>query len=766
MSKNLEFKVKIKSFSWKNYYLIIRENDFQLKKEKTKYYYTYSLSKAAVFDVSDKEMQKIMVSSSKYKIFIRPSNKEDKNAILSSLEKIVSKKAAETAFSQDYHQYKKEISKTEERNPYNALLFKLNTYQILNDEIKLKMSTFKSTIQTKLSGTLAGEFISVYNEMNTIVGEMGKQFDKIISAVNKYLLVRNDRDINESHSSSSDEEESKNKKNQLIHTNINNLLDYYNPDYDFPERLKLGKNIKCPENLIKEMLAAFTKKGAAPVYFNEPLSMCQKQCEKFFYLDLLNKAAQHNDNKPLQMCYISSFIIGEIFTNIGRLLKPFSPILGETFEYYINSKKFRYYAENVRHKPNITAFFGETPDWSYYGDTSNDTSFKFLKGSLDLTFKNKIHIIFKSSQNHYVYNMPVVSFKGLMKPPMYNDYLGTTIIEDVNDSNFKAEINFVETSWTQSVLGNFNGKVYSGEEQVEYLIGGNWQEEIYITDKDGNNKNVLLSLNKNSDYLKNTVQNYKLPFFSCNLNNLEENLEKTLPKNDSRFRLDMRFLELGDDINKAQLYKSAYEQKQRTEILDDGHKILFFDVKVDSETDSSYYEPNGKYWEMKKNNTLKSNEHNDIFEVDSYVKELLEKEKEEELKEQKKKEEAQKKEEEKKKQEEEKKKEEEAKKKEEEEKKKQEEKKDEEKKEEEKVEEKKEEKVEEKKEDKVEEKKEEKVEEKKEDKVEDKKEDKVEEKKEEKVGEKVEEKAEEKVEEKDEEKVEENDNNKNNDESK
>ena len=81
MSKNLEFKVKIKSFSWKNYYLIIRENDFQLKKEKTKYYYTYSLSKAAVFDVSDKEMQKIMVSSSKYKIFIRPSYKEDKNVI-------------------------------------------------------------------------------------------------------------------------------------------------------------------------------------------------------------------------------------------------------------------------------------------------------------------------------------------------------------------------------------------------------------------------------------------------------------------------------------------------------------------------------------------------------------------------------------------------------------------------------------------------------------------------------------------------------------
>ena len=36
MNKKLEFKVKIKSFRWKNYFLIIRENDFQLKKEKKK----------------------------------------------------------------------------------------------------------------------------------------------------------------------------------------------------------------------------------------------------------------------------------------------------------------------------------------------------------------------------------------------------------------------------------------------------------------------------------------------------------------------------------------------------------------------------------------------------------------------------------------------------------------------------------------------------------------------------------------------------------
>ncbi len=476
---------------------------------------------------------------------------------------------------------------------------------------------------------------------------MKKQFDKIINSVNKYFLVSNDNlitDIDSSFEKEKNDEiierQSSNKKNDLYFLK-NELLNYYDPNYEFKERVKLNKNIKCPENLIKEMITTYTKKQSSPVYFNEPLSMCQKQCEKFVYLDLLTKAAKVENNKPLQMCYISAFIIGEIFTNLSRFLKPFSPILGETYEFFENCQKFRYYSENVKHIPQITAFIGETPDFAYYGDTSNETSFKFLKGSLDLTFKNKINIIFKNSKNHYVYNRPIVSVKGLLKPPMYSDYYGTTIIQDFSDKNIKLELNFIEQTWSQSVLGGFEGKAFSAEDQIEYLIGGNWQEEIYITDKDGNNKQVLLSLNKDGKYLKNTLEKYCMPSYSCNLNNTNENLEKNLPKNDSRFRKDIRLLEDGN-IKKAQLYKYVYEEKQKNEITDSGHKILFFDEKINIETDENFYIPNGKYWEMKKNNTLKNNEHNDIFQVDTYVKEILEKEKEEKKKEEAKKLEAKK----------------------------------------------------------------------------------------------------------------------------
>lgn len=637
MNKN-EYYVKVKKIVWSNYILTLRENDFQLKKVKAhihKETLTYSLMNAVVMDESERNDLRIMVSTSLYRIYIKPESLEDKRQILSKLEEKIQKQASKTAFSADYFEYLKQLSQKEEKNPYDALLFKLNTFQILAGEINLKLNTFKKTIKEKLSDKLASEFFLIYNDMNLIVSEMKSQFEKIMNGVNKYFAAsEGNKNIIESDSSDEKEKEKERemakRKSVFLQKEANflkkEILEYYNKDYDFIERNKLENNIKCPENLIKEMISTYTKKQSSPVYFNEPLSMLQKQCEKFVYLDLLTQASKIENNKPLQMCYISAFIIGEIFTNLSRFLKPFTPILGETFEYFENGKKFRYYAENVKRVPQVSAFIGETPDFGYYGDTSNETSFKFLKGSIDLTFKNPINIIFKKTNNHYIYNRPIVSVKGLLKPPMYSDYSGTTVIKDINDGNIKLELTFLEQSWTNSTLGNFEGKAYSSEDEVAYLIGGNWQEEIYITDKDGNNKQVLLELNKGYGYLKNTMEKYCIPSYSCNLNNINDNLAKSLPKNDSRFRQDIRLLEEGD-IKKAQMYKSSYEEKQKNEITDSGHKIQFFDEKIDIETEENYYVPNGKYWEMKQNDTLIKNANWNIFEADEYYKKEEEKNK-------------------------------------------------------------------------------------------------------------------------------------------
>ena len=225
--------------------------------------------------------------------------------------------------------------------------------------------------------------------------------------------------------------------------------------------------------------------------------------------------------------------------------------------------------------------------------------------------------------------------KGFMNPPLYNEYTGMTIIEDKYDKNYKCELTFFEQGLSSNELGKFEGKAYDKKNIIKYLIGGNWQEEIYITDPDGKNKQVLLSLNKSSTYLTNSMEKYTLPHFSCNLNYYNETLKNSLPRNDSRFRKDIRLLEKGEThIRKAQVYKNAYEEKQRKEIKDEEHKILFFNEYTDEETGINYYIPNGEYWKLKKNGQLINNKYKDIFDVEkNYLKIEEEKEKQREIEE-------------------------------------------------------------------------------------------------------------------------------------
>ena len=396
-----------------------------------------------------------------------------------------------------------------------------------------------------------------------------------------------------------------------------NENDFTDKIYDFNKRTNLPHKIVCPKNLVKELITNMTKKLPSPVYFNEPISMGQKQCEKFKYMDLLIKAGNESSREK-QMCYISAFLIGEIFLNLGRNLKPFNPIIGETYEYFDNEKKFRFYSEQVSHKPQVNAYIAETPEFAYYGDTLNTTSFKFFKGSIELIFKNKAHIHFKKTGDHYILNPPSVNVKGLMKPPLYNDYSGTTIIQNTKDTSYRCELKFIEEGWTPNSLGNFEGTVFKDYETIAYLLNGNWLKGIYMTDPDGNNRVDLLILDNDQEYLKNTIEHYVLPEYTCRLNQITPELEKILPKNDSRFRMDLRLLEEKEETDEAQNYKLRYEEKQRKELCTDEHKILFFDEFLSPETEDKYYLPNGKYWEYRKTGKILENENCKILDLEGY----------------------------------------------------------------------------------------------------------------------------------------------------
>ena len=684
----MEFNVKIwKKFQWKKRILIIRENDFQIKKthkpnkkkkQKEDVFHTYSLSDALILDQTKNNDLSLLIASKDYKQYIKPSNIDDKAKIIQAIENIIKK----FTFQNVYKEYNEKMAQFNDReneiSPQDFLCCKLFLFKNLMNEMNQKIEDFKNIVKPKPKSKTENELLRIYTNMNTVKIEMEKQFQLILTYMNKYFDInenfrkgsvrlksfsaeieddeknnKKDKNSNENEikdiDSSSDEEQrlsvvenpkisiieeirnnsniNNEKKGSVVNFSFNlkykflsyNEKDFQNELYNFDKRKKYKKTIIYPQNIVKEMITAMTQNKPAPVYFNEPLSMCQRQCEKFYYLSLLNKACQETKNKALQLAYISAFIIGELFLSINRNLKPFNPIIGETYEYFDNENNFRYYSEQVSHNPQITAFIGETPDFALYGDTKNTTSFRILKGAMELSFMNKVHLHIKSTNDHFVYNRPSIMVKGFLKPPLHNDYSGTTIIENESFPEYKAEIKFIEESWTNSVLGLIEGKIYN-EDNTIYLIKGNWNENIYLIDEnDKDNKIDLLNIDSNQEYLKNGIEgNYELPSICYNLNYMDENLEKNLPENDSRFRKDMRLLEEADDTKEAQIYKEKYEEKQRKELNNENHKVLFFEEKFDKESGENYFIPNGKYWVMKKKGELKNNCNCTIFDVSKY----------------------------------------------------------------------------------------------------------------------------------------------------
>ena len=164
-----------------------------------------------------------------------------------------------------------------------------------------------------------------YNKNNQIFNEK-EENNKIENNEIKEENKGKDKDNKENNKEESKEEnkeenkinienESKDTKKSSYYFLSEDEKDFIDKTYDFNKRMTLPHKIVCPKNMVKEVITNMTKKLPSPVYFNEPLSMGQKQCEKFKYMDLLIKAG----NEPLkgkQMCYISAFLIGEIFLNL------------------------------------------------------------------------------------------------------------------------------------------------------------------------------------------------------------------------------------------------------------------------------------------------------------------------------------------------------------------------------------------------------------------------------------------------------------------
>ena len=652
---------------WHARILEIKESGYILRRPKnSKFLEKYNsiyfpLDNNVILDVTTTKKNITVKNETEFEIhgtegiqYIRAESKEEKTEIVAKLNEIVVKGNSKQVFSKDYEQYQDEIWKDSQgKSPFDKLVLKLTYFQNLFLEMNQKLDNMNAITHDTRYKNVCHEIYKIHFDMNTIKDEMKKQFDDIIKSIFDYrdyikanegepeftgrppIQIKFGEDIREDpHEKKKAELEAAEEQGaadvndfeepeeevKTYEVFSNNDADFQSIEYtELPARLNLNKQIQTGQNMINDFIKNLgAKKTSLPIYFNEPITMLQKQYERFMYSNLLEKAAQE-DSKEMQLIYIAGFIISEIFLSIGRLLKPFNPILGETYEYFDNEKKLRFHSEQVSHNPPISAYICEGQNFAYFGDTRGGTSLKIWKGCMQIDFTNKTHVMLKRTNDYYVFNRPVIYMKGLMTGNLHGDYAGEVIIRNTNNPQSKCIMNFIEEG-KNTPLGGFNGKVYNENGDVVYHIGGNWNQELYYCKPNGEDKYTIVEIDKSEGYLNNSQEKYVMPSFACGLNVITDDLKKVLPPTDSRMRADLREYEEGD-TDAAQKIKYAIEEKQRDRhIKFEEEKIAykpeFFVNEFNAKSDDEVYVSNGKYWALRKAKKMNNVENKDIFNVE------------------------------------------------------------------------------------------------------------------------------------------------------
>ena len=607
--------------------------------------------KSAIILENLKNNKTLEINLKKGRVWIQAFSTKEKQIIKDKLRAHITKINENNCFSQEFEDYMTEINKLEEDNPSDDMFKSIQSIISLMInfflEFNQKIDDLKTLIESsKLGKNVKSNFTDCHNKLTILETKMKAKFDELVKTIYDYhdflepiMTDEVTRSISEKFTRVNESDKKRKMHNSIkivnklifdssdseneINTDENKenkeiILFKSDPMYNFEKRTKLEKKIEVNNNMIPEIVKLITSgQKVLPIQLNEPLNTLQRECERFIFCDLLNKAS--DEQKPeMKFALIAAFITAEMSMSLGRILKPMIPLVGETFEYVDNDLKYRFFAEEVQRMPgHISAFIVEGEKWKYWGDNRNTSSFRFFSGAFGVDFGNKIHLeLLNKNKNKkedifdkFLYNRPSTLLKGILVNKLHYDFNGEITITSPDYPNILCNIEYISDYNEEGII---KGKIVKGEDldsgEIIYLIGGNWKKEIYITDADENSKNVLFTV-KEEEFFKNSAEKYVIPQYCCNLNYLPDKLKEVIPVSDTRNRPDQKEYEVGS-TEKSQEIKTIIEEMQvyKQDILDKSnkeHQPIYFSNEYNEDSKDFVFIYRGGYWEDRKKKKFK-----------------------------------------------------------------------------------------------------------------------------------------------------------------
>jgi hypothetical protein len=391
-------------------------------------------------------------------------------------------------------------------------------------------------------------------------------------------------------------------------------------------RLKLDADNRPKVGLwgiLKSMIGKDMTKMTLPVTFNEPTSLLHRCAEDMEYADLLDLAVERKDSME-RMLYVAAFAASEYASTIGRVAKPFNPLLGETFEYARPDKGYRFFNEQVSHHPPIGAAWAESPHWTYWGESHVKS--RFSGKSFDInplgTWFLKLRPRDGSPEELYTWKKVTSTVVGIITGSPTIDNYGPMVVKNWT-TNEVCSLEFKPRGWKASSAYQLAGKAVDAQGNTRYSIGGRWNSRIYARRTPGfeaaidDDADTTAHSTRNMDDSASTDKAFLLwqanprppniPFnltpFAVTFNHIDDSLQKYIAPTDSRLRLDQRAMEEGE-YDFAANEKDRLEQAQRgrrrkREEVGEEFVPAWFEKTVCEVSGEEYWKFNGRYWDVR-----------------------------------------------------------------------------------------------------------------------------------------------------------------------
>lgn len=368
--------------------------------------------------------------------------------------------------------------------------------------------------------------------------------------------------------------------------------------------------------ILKSMIGKDMTKMTLPVSFNEPTSLLQRVAEDMEYTDLLDTAAERSDSTE-RLLYVAAFAASEYASTIGRVAKPFNPLLAETYEYARPDKGYRFFIEQVSHHPPVGAAYAESKKWDYYGESAVKS--KFYGKSFDINPLGTWFLRLRPTSNGgkeemYTWKKVTSSVVGIITGNPVVDNYGPMEIRN-HTTGEVCHLEFKARGWKASSAFQVVGKVLDAQGHVRWSIGGRWNDKIYARFTPGYEDADIekgASKSKHDDnkvflvwqaHERPTGIPFNLTPFVVTLNDIPDRLRPVVAPTDTRLRPDQRAMEDGE-YDLAATEKNRVEEKQRAtrrqrEARGEEFVPRWFSKSTCPTTGEEFWEFNHEYWKIR-----------------------------------------------------------------------------------------------------------------------------------------------------------------------